>query len=261
MVKIFQNWSQYGVTHVTNFFQNFEVDTKIPKSPKLALITKILKKILKTFSSFARKLINPWCSTWQGFIIKGLPPGNYDDYFCHFLLDENLGYLMQIWIAGVKFNNLEPTKFVILRIFGPNFVQIWQFWCRWKAGDEIYPNLAKLNWEISKICQNRKFGFRVKDPKFGFELGLRISKFRFSPKFKIWPKIKIPPRWFIITLRFTKFESQNFPKLVRIYLEPTKFVILRIFWIKFGDFVKIWILVILWNLKSLTLAKIKIWDR
>ena len=30
------------------FFQNFEVDTKIPKSPKLALITKILKKILKT---------------------------------------------------------------------------------------------------------------------------------------------------------------------------------------------------------------------
>ena len=28
----------------------------------------------------------------------------------------------------------------------PNFVQIWQFWRRWKAGDEIYPNLAKLNW-------------------------------------------------------------------------------------------------------------------
>ena len=25
MVKIFQNWSQYGVTTVTNFFQNFEV--------------------------------------------------------------------------------------------------------------------------------------------------------------------------------------------------------------------------------------------
>ena len=46
--KIFQNLSQYGVTTVTNFFQNFEVDTKIPKSPKLALITKILKKILKT---------------------------------------------------------------------------------------------------------------------------------------------------------------------------------------------------------------------
>ena len=49
MVKIFQNWSQYGRTRVTNFFQNFEVDTKIPKSPKLALITKILKKILKAF--------------------------------------------------------------------------------------------------------------------------------------------------------------------------------------------------------------------
>ena len=47
-VKILKNLSQYGVTRVTNFFQNFEVDTKIPKSPKLALITKILKKILKT---------------------------------------------------------------------------------------------------------------------------------------------------------------------------------------------------------------------
>ena len=43
-------------------------------------------------------------------------------------------------------------------------------------------------------------------------------------------------------------------------LEPTKFVILRIFWTKFGDFVKIWILANLWNLKSLTLAKIKILD-
>ena len=51
MVKIFQNWSQYGVTHsLQDFFQNFEVDTKIPKSPKLALITKILKKILKTLA-------------------------------------------------------------------------------------------------------------------------------------------------------------------------------------------------------------------
>ena len=43
-VKIFQNWSQYWRTILTNFFQNFEVDTKIPKSPKLAQITKILKK-------------------------------------------------------------------------------------------------------------------------------------------------------------------------------------------------------------------------
>ena len=37
---------------------------------------------------------------------------------------------------------LEPTKFVILRIFGPNVGQIWQFWCFWKAEIEIYPNLA-----------------------------------------------------------------------------------------------------------------------
>ena len=34
-VKIFQNLSQYGVTSVTNFFQNFEVDTKITKITKI----------------------------------------------------------------------------------------------------------------------------------------------------------------------------------------------------------------------------------
>ena len=35
MVKIFQNWSQYGRTRVTNFFQNFEVDIKITKFTKI----------------------------------------------------------------------------------------------------------------------------------------------------------------------------------------------------------------------------------
>ena len=60
--------------------------------------------------------------------------------------------------------------------------KFWQFWCRWKAGDEIYPNLAKLNWEDIQILQIEKFGFRVKDPKFGFDLGLRISNFQFWPK-------------------------------------------------------------------------------
>ena len=39
---------QNGRTSVTRFFQNFEVDIKIPKSPKIGFITKILKKILKT---------------------------------------------------------------------------------------------------------------------------------------------------------------------------------------------------------------------
>ena len=57
-----------------------------------------------------------------------------------------------------------------------------------------------------------------------------------------WMASWVSPSWFISNL------------------EPTKFVILRIFWTKFGDFVKIWILANLWNLKSLTLAKIKILD-
>ena len=53
-------------------------------------------------------------------------------------------------------SNLEPTKFVILRIFGPNFGQIWQFWCFWKAEIEIYPNLAKLNWEEIQILSKSR---------------------------------------------------------------------------------------------------------
>ena len=39
------------------------------------------------------------------------------------------------------------------------------------------------------VVKMTKFNFRVKDQKFGFELGLRISNFRFSPKSKIWQKI------------------------------------------------------------------------
>ena len=35
MVKIFQNWSQYGRTRLTRLFQNFEVDTKITKFAKI----------------------------------------------------------------------------------------------------------------------------------------------------------------------------------------------------------------------------------
>ena len=53
-----------GVTTVTNFFQNFEVDTKIPKSPKLALITKILKKILKTKSMMDFEAQDMWFQDW-----------------------------------------------------------------------------------------------------------------------------------------------------------------------------------------------------
>ena len=44
---------------------------------------------------------------------------------------------------GSGCQNLEPTKFVILRIFEPNFVQIWQFWCRWKADDRDLSKFGK----------------------------------------------------------------------------------------------------------------------
>ena len=57
-------------------------------------------------------------------------------------------------------------------------------------------------FEILNPSSNPNSGSLTLKPKFGFELGLRISNFRFLPKFKIWQKIKIPPRWFIITWRY-----------------------------------------------------------
>ena len=115
------------------------------------------------------------------------------------------------------------------------FVQIWQFWCRWKAGDEIYSNLAKLNWTETQICQNRKFGFRVKDQKFGFELGLRIWNFRFSRKYSNFDKKQnsatVVYHNFAIS---SKFESQNFPKLVRI-LANNPYKIFSKFWSRYQN--------------------------
>ena len=73
MVKILKNLSQYGVTTVTNFFQNFEVDTKIPKSPKLALITKILNKMtLKRCAKSSHMNSAEFCrraTRFQSFVI------------------------------------------------------------------------------------------------------------------------------------------------------------------------------------------------
>ena len=52
----------------------------------------------------------------------------------------------------------------------PKFVQIWRFWCFLESWD----------WDLSKFGKTKL----VKDPKFGFLLGLRISNFRFLSKFK-----------------------------------------------------------------------------
>ena len=79
----------------------------------------------------------------------------------------------------------EFLLFELLDNFGrPKFVQIWWFWCRWKADDEIYPNLAKTKLsDHPKFAKIQNFDFRVKDPKFGFRLGLRIWNFQFLQNF------------------------------------------------------------------------------
>ena len=72
-----------------------------------------------------------------------------------------------------------------------NLLDIKNFWTKFCPNLTILVSLESWRRDLSKfgktklnrspqICQNRKFGFRVKDPKFGFELGLRIWNFRFS---------------------------------------------------------------------------------
>ena len=124
----------------------------------------------------------------------------------------------------------KPTKFVILRIL--NFDKIWwfcDFWTKfgiwWFVKFEILnpsenQNLKSLtldhkisifdqNFLMNKFDENfdenRKFD--ILNPKIQNltksqnlkSLTLKSKIFNFD---KIWQKIKIPPRWFIITLRF-----------------------------------------------------------
>ena len=65
--------------------------------------------------------------------------------------------------------------------------------------------------EIDKIGDISKF--EILNPKIQNlkSLTLKSKIFNFD---KIWPKIKIPPRWFIVTLWSNQnFNGQNFPKI------------------------------------------------
>ena len=62
--------------------------------------------------------------------------------------DENLDFGDGRSRRWMSFKNLNFIIFSWPFCFGfgrPKFVQIWWIWCRWKADDEIYPNLAKRN--------------------------------------------------------------------------------------------------------------------
>ena len=99
---------------------------------------------------------------------------------------------------------------------------------------QIWQNQIEQKPQI--ICQNRKFGFRVKDPKFGFELGLRISNFRFSPKFKNLTKKQnsatVVYHNFAISPKFAK--SKFSTKLVRI-LANNPYKIFPKFWSRYQN--------------------------
>ena len=128
---------------------------------------------------------------------------------------------------GIRSMHLEPTKFVILRIF---WMKIWWFLKIWNLVkfEILNPKISKFeilnpNTKISNLDTNflnfddfcykfeenfteiDKIGdiskFEILNPKIQNlkSLTLKSKIFNFD---KIWPKIKIPPRWFIITLRF-----------------------------------------------------------
>ena len=57
----------------------------------------------------------------------------------------------------------------------PKFVQIWRFWCFWKAEIEIYPNLAKK----FEIGQRSKIWISARVKDFKFSIFVKIQNFRF----------------------------------------------------------------------------------
>ena len=118
---------------------------------------------------------------------------------------------------------LEPTKFVILRIFN--------FWTKFCPNLMILVFLESWDWDLSKLV----IRFWRTMPNFQI---LSNFKFRSSPKFPIssnfkFCKIQILTKnqnsATVVYCNFvilSKFQSQNFPKLVRIWShnrDKTKF--------------------------------------
>ena len=104
--------------------------------------------------------------------------------------------LCKIWNL-VKFEILNPkiSKFEILN---PN-TKISNLDTKFLNFDDFCYKFEENFTEIDKIGDISKF--EILNPKIQNlkSLTLKSKIFNFD---KIWPKIKIPPRWFIITLRF-----------------------------------------------------------
>ena len=118
---------------------------------------------------------------------------------------------MKIWNLAklfMKFEILNPSENQNLRsltldhkigIFWAKIEQIW--WKFWRK--------SKIWVSLTLKCKNLTKSQNLKS------LTLKSKIFIFE---KIWQKIKIPPRWFIITLRFHQNSSgHNFEKFVPIW--------------------------------------------
>ena len=126
-----------------DLFQNFEVDMDqiLQNSTKLAQITKFCRKILKTS-------LGGWSMSLSSLTLRFLR--SFTEAFTAAK-------------AASPQCNLEPTKFVILRILDfvdQNLSKFDDFGVFWKAGIEIYPNWwldFGERCQISKFCQNPNF--------------------------------------------------------------------------------------------------------
>ena len=116
---------------------------------------------------------------------------------------------------------LEPTKFVILRIFGTKFWSNLTILVFLKSWDRDLSKFGKTKLRrdpnFVKI-ENLGLGLRIQ--KFGFELGLKISNFKFSIFTKIKNLTENQNSATVVYHNFailTKFENQNYTKLVLVW--------------------------------------------
>ena len=185
-----------GHLEPTKLSQKIIIDSKIGSNRQI-----FVRKVLKTLASTVAKVF----SSWAYFSFSDRIENSFSCFIC----------------------DLEPTKFVILRIFWIKFGDFCKIWILVKF-EILNPKISKfeilnpntkisnldtkiLNFddfcckfeenftEIDKIGDISKF--EILNPKIQNlrSLTLKSKIFDFD---KIWPKIKIPPRWFIINLRF-----------------------------------------------------------
>ena len=135
---------------------------------------------------------------------------------------------MKIWVL-VKFEILNPkiSKFEILN---PN-TKISNLDTNFLNFDDFCYKFEENFAEIDKIGDISKF--EILNPKIQNlkSLTLKSKIFHFD---KIWQKIKIPPRWFIITLRFHPNSKVKIFQNWSQYRRTTVTRLFSKFWSRYG---------------------------